>query len=644
MMRLLYNKTTGKVLTVSGLAVAVNSTSDLEIATVSTLSQADYDALSEKVEDTLYLITGTTGYVKAYLGETPLYMMLKSGPAPREEITVTGVSPLSFTTLDAGIVISLIRYGKCEQASTPTPTVPVDIKCNNGALKWMDDELPLGYTRLQYIHFDGASYFDSGIVPNTYDYEIETKVAFDNSASSPLCAWGYMGSTSSLPRWLLAAYASGYLLNANTTAAMGIAFNTDAHVFKGVVYENNGTPYWASYIDGEQRQNVAMTGTAAWEANTLPVFIGGRNNNGTAGNYSTSDLYYHKVTKDGVVIQHLVACRNASNVIGMYDLVTGVFHANEGSGTITAGPVDNTHLVVKAVGTPEVITLGGKNLDGDVLQDKGYSSTGSVSTSTTFVGTLRKIKVMAGQKLTVSFGGFTTDGISGVFVNTWKTDGTWNMRQAISSQGVTTYTIPEGIGEVNFTLYKTGGTTIDPGAWMQVEYGSSATAYEPYREPQTASVENLFGVGDYNDEQDIISGSVTREVGIKVLNGTESVSTSGAGWAISIADKLRSKLTLFCTHYPYSSATMANAPDKSIVSFASQNIGIKDSSFTSASDVTTWLTTQYAAGTPVLVLYPLAEETTESATPQELETAKGNNVVSSNANVSSPAITITYQQ
>lgn len=159
---------------------------------------------------------------------------------------------------------------------------------------------------------------------------------------------------------------------------------------------------------------------------------------------------------------------------------------------------------------------------------------------------------------------------------------------------------------------------------------------------QTASVVDIFAVGDYADEVEIISGGVKRKVGIYVCDGTESVFASGAGWAFAIADKVKSKVAVLCTHYPYSSATMANAPDKSVLTFSSQNVGIKDSTFASKTDVTDFFAAQYAAGTPVIVIYPLADETTESVTPQALSTTEGDNVVSVAANVSPIQLSAEY--
>lgn len=197
--------------------------------------------------------------------------------------------------------------------------------------------LPSGYTAVPYIHFDGACYFNSLIVVNTYDVEIETKCAFSGQTGTPKCAWGYMGSTASLPRWLLAAYTTGYLINANTTAMTG-TLDSDFHIFKALAGEDENSTFWESYIDGTRMQRVSpLANPTSWENNTLPIYVGTRNNNGTAGsnNFFTGDMTYHKVTKGGVVVQALLSCRDSNDTLGFYDFSTGHFFTNEGPGSFT---------------------------------------------------------------------------------------------------------------------------------------------------------------------------------------------------------------------------------------------------------------------------------------------------------------------
>ena len=270
----------------------------------------------------------------------------------------------------------------------------------------------------------------------------------------------------------------------------------------------------------------------------------------------------------------------------------------------------------------DTLFVYGRNLSYGELVGKGYASTGAVSTSTTFCGNLHKIAVSGGQKYTVSWGNLP-DGLSGVFVNTWKTDGTWNARQAISATDKLTYTIPSGVGEVNFTLYKTGGITIAEDSWMQVEYGDTASAYVPAVAPIKASAELLLGVSEDADFQDIISGYIYRKIGIKVLDGSESIGKSNNAFTIGISDKIKSKTNLMCSHCAYSSLASSTCPNYSIISFASQNIGIRNDDCADEEAFRQWLHREYAKGTPVIVVYPLAVDEEQYVTAHPLSNPKG---------------------
>jgi hypothetical protein len=59
----------------------------------------------------------------------------------------------------------------------------------------------------------------------------------------------------------------------------------------------------------------------------------------------------------------------------------------------------------------------------------------------------------------------------------------------------------------------------------------------------------------------------------------------------------------------------------------------KDEAIGSLADFKAWLAAQYAAGTPVIVLYTLATETTDQTTAQHLNTHEGTNIVDVVSNV-----------
>ena len=570
--------------------------------------------------------------------------------------TIAGIPPLIFTAV-AKTIASLIQYGKTEQNGTPTPTSPVDIKCNNGVLAMVDDDLPSGYKRLQYIHLDGSSYFDSGIVPKTYDYEIETKFSFDVKSGGPNCAWGYMGSSGSVPRWILASYSNGYLCNANTTAPMGVAADNDPHIFKGAVFEESGTPRWASYYDGEQKQAVNLTNIDKWLENTLSIYIGARNNNGTAGNFTTGDLYYHKVTKGDVLIQYIVPCENPLGVLGLYDIVSGTFFENLGSGTPTAGAADYSHAHIGVVGTDEVLMLNGANLadTSESNLDIGYyiNNNGARITGVSNFYTLGFIAVKPSTVYTMHTSGSIN------YFNTMEYDASKGFikRTLYGSAGnpagdTTTFTTGATTVFIRFGSNMDGTTVtydkISAITWMLTE-GSTAESYEPYR-TQTATAVNLLSVGDYADTQDIISGAVNRKIGIYVFDGTETWINGNYGYITeAVQDQSDETYTALCTHFRGTTGTPQSNSNTFRCYRTSGGVGRiyiapNRTTYDTKEAFATFIAEQYAAGTPVIVVYPLAEEVTETVTPQPLSTSKGTNVISITAEVSNIELEVTYYE
>jgi hypothetical protein len=171
---------------------------------------------------------------------------------------------------------------------------------------------------------------------------------------------------------------------------------------------------------------------------------------------------------------------------------------------------------------------------------------------------------------------------------------------------------------------------------FQLEIGSTATAYEPYYDGGTATTEMLLKVGDYKDVQEIISGAVTRNVGVIVLDGTE-------GWQLATATDLvqfytsstqgviANNVSLTSTIAPYG-CTVANRTqyDFGCYSGNSGNLCFQmkgSATLTTATAWAQWLVAQYNAGTPVIVVYPLATPTVESVAGQPLQTTDGDNVL-----------------
>ena len=148
---------------------------------------------------------------------------------------------------------------------------------------------------------------------------------------------------------------------------------------------------------------------------------------------------------------------------------------------------------------------------------------------------------------------------------------------------------------------------------LQIEFGDTATPYEPYT-GQTITLpalEPLYGDGTVNDEYDAVSGVETRRWKRWELNGTENWSTYTSGnkvyyiAGIPDADKAYtqngSTNDLNCTHFTPPHVYIANY---------GKGFYIPGTTVPDVADLQTlkaYLAAQAAAGTPVTVVYQLAE-------------------------------------
>ena len=128
----------------------------------------------------------------------------------------------------------------------------------------------------------------------------------------------------------------------------------------------------------------------------------------------------------------------------------------------------------------------------------------------------------------------------------------------------------------------------------------------------------LLSVGNYADIQEIIGGQVTHNVGVKILDGTENFETATATNCYSLTNTLGTgnfaDRTILCSHFA-NTPTMPGTGDRQGLAFIvnkGQEYTIAFGATTEFSTQALWqqfLTDQYNAGTPVIVIYPLATAT-----------------------------------
>ena len=548
-----------------------------------------------------------------------------------KKLIVSGVSPLSLVNAAANNIVSLIQYGKCEQSSTPTPISPVDIYCNNGKLVMVDDELPSEYKRVLGFQCDNNAMW------KITDFHLKgsdtVRVAF--SVSSACNVWGCYQSADSTDNYdLYATITAGgkYLRYGNGTYASYFSSENQNKRFD-VVYTPTGS--------------IGMPEDSTWSAlnftSANDLLIGSTTITGTSSKLK-GNLYGDFVVENGGAERlHLIPCERVSdNVLGYYDKVGETFYEPyTGFDRAVSLGYDDSHYELAVVGTPEaieVIPCGAWDAtDNAVAQGTIASVDGQDGgTSTSRVRTRGYMTVEPNTEYTIS------TNLGGIYLFQYAEDKSYLGTSVASGwkSSPYTFTTNASCAFVRATLAKTYPATsasVSPSdcKYVQVIKGSSAVK-------QTASAENLFAVVGYADTQEIIGGSVNRKNGVVVLTGEENIGVSNACFTVPISDRTASKTELLCSHFPYSNKTSSQTNDQTIISFASTNIGFRYDACADKTAFAAWLADQYAAGTPVIVVYPLATPTTEQVTPQSLSTDAGDNVLLWTAEVSDKTMSAIY--
>lgn len=191
---------------------------------------------------------------------------------------------------------------------------------------------------------------------------------------------------------------------------------------------------------------------------------------------------------------------------------------------------------------------------------------------------------------------------------------------------------------------------------IMIEEGSTATPYEPYREPITTTV--------YLGQTQTV-----RRIKKLVLTGNEDWYTSNSRFYIAsvIPDYLRgaNQILAICSHYSsFPQTSSAQGVPAGNISFSfttTQRLYCYDTTIREVADFKSYLAAQYTAGTPVTVWYVLA--TPETAIVNEplmkigdyadelrsteagvsIPTAEGTNVFNTDTTVKPSSMTLTYR-
>lgn len=531
-----------------------------------------------------------------------------------------------------------------QTVTTPTPKDPLDIYCNNGVLK-LKAIVPTGYTPLDKITNTASTRIRTSIIPNVDDMEFEIQVNHPTAGSWYILqarydqyssVYGISGSSTGntfLGSW------SGS--NARTTNI--VRNSTHNYYIKFTVKNGNSTLYIRDLTTGEEE---TVQGSYTYTSLSEPICIFAN----TAGNTVSSgnELVFAKVYKSGQLVLDCVPASDGNNNVGVYDRVSQALLVPEIGGVIAGNPIDNIKITVE--GNPEILTIKGNNLY-DITKDvngKYIDANGNIGDEARACY-CDLIPVKPGETYTYSGICKSSSGTSNNKRIHGYIDGIWNQQIKIVTANINTpfsdtFVIPANINGIRISHWYEDENT-------QVEESLRPTKYCEYLNSDL-SVQDLFGIADYEDIQDILSGIITKNIGIKVFDGTETFITGNDGWISedAITDQLRESYIPYCTHFNGTNTTPTANSNTVRVYHTSGGIprvyfGLDKTIYTSAAVFKQWLADQYTAGTPVIVIYPLATPTTESVTKQSANITSNMNVVERNSkNISGLKVEATYKK
>ena len=206
--------------------------------------------------------------------------------------------------------------------------------------------VPPEYQQLEYLESTSArtQWINTGIVPtDNFEYRFKYTLNACTGYQGPFGA--YCGED----------YKATRLIDVNgSTTTIYLHFRSKAggggktvkiaqtdmtnNIIEGKISKNS---YYLKNLTSNEEffSATPFADTGEDNATTMKLFGSGRNPGSGAVTTSYTRIYYFDTYNNGVCIQKLVPVKRLSdNVLGLYDVITGIFLTNAGSGTFTAGP------------------------------------------------------------------------------------------------------------------------------------------------------------------------------------------------------------------------------------------------------------------------------------------------------------------
>ena len=530
--------------------------------------------------------------------------------------------------------------------------------------------LPVEYTQVNYVTNTVITAVNTGVMidfAKNYEFEVECSAVSGSwyilqsreIAGAPIT--GISGSTTGNTISLVVGGISP--CTSTITRTVGNKLYVKATLNNGVA-----TLYVKDETAGTEDTKTGSYDTSQTNPTTAMYLLGN-----AAGQYASvnSDVYMARIKENDTVVMDYIPAKQGTTA-GFYDKASGTFktaltpeNLSAGpdvvptpdtpmdivcnNGVLKAGP--NNDVIVE--GTPETVTITGKNLlDINKTSGAGYLDTsgGLVPFDNYYCSDYIEIKPSTIY----------------TYTETLKSEDKGNYIRFCFYDSNKTF-IPPRQGDTPTTEAKTYTYKITSPVNAkyirisshsdfvkgQLEEGIRPTKYEEYYQASFAP-EALLKLSDYQDVQSVLDGVVTKNVGIKVLDGTESWTRYGTGkfaTPLSGSKKQDSQEAPISTHFVGTSHNNVPVKDgyvsvfNSSIAPTSGALGINYQATPELTQFKQWLADQYAAGTPVIVVYPLADTVEETVESRDVFITSGTNTIERNSEyVSSDGITVKYKK
>lgn len=191
------------------------------------------------------------------------------------------------------------------------------------------ESLPEGYLRLEYIESTGTQYIDTGFKHNQ-NTRVVMDAQFTNLSSTAGVQWLFDGRASDGSgckgvfydhRDNLNKVSCDYAAVSNRYRFADLNASDRLHIdYNKNVVTINGHVKTYSAVSFQSNSSMALFAL---------------NNNGTVESYGSSRIYSCKIYDNDFLVRNFIPCKNAQDAVGLYDLVTETFYANQGTGAFT---------------------------------------------------------------------------------------------------------------------------------------------------------------------------------------------------------------------------------------------------------------------------------------------------------------------